>query len=79
MAIVKVCCINDECEQEFTIEDFEYHQEVECPHCNYWQEAPCPECEHNPCECTYCDGCKTLNGCSCDEQYEAYKDRERGL
>lgn len=23
---------------------------------------------------TYCPDCKTLNGCSCDEQYEAYKD-----
>lgn len=30
-----------------------------------------PEEEH-----TYCEDCKTVDGCSCDEQYQAWKDNE---
>lgn len=36
----------------------------------YWDEE-----EEND----YCPDCKTVNGCSCDEQYEVMREREWGL
>ena len=37
----------------------------------------CKECKKDPCECghEYCPDCKGIDSCSCDEQYQAYKER----
>jgi len=52
-------------------------EECGCDPCECEQEERCPNCDCVECCCTYCPDCKTLNGCSCDEQYEAWKDRQR--
>ena len=47
-------------------------------------EEVCDRCEQliSDCECpdesSWCSECKSY-GCSCDEQYEAYRDQQRGL
>ena len=41
--------------------------------CDDGCECECDDC--NKQEHSYCPECKTLDGCSCDEQYQAYKER----
>jgi hypothetical protein len=43
----------------------------------------CEDCgmeKYVDCTCdeerSYCPDCKTIDGCSCDEQYQAYKERD---
>lgn len=75
---------------KIVLTDAEYDKQMSLPD-NLWE---CPVCSNEAFwdddnyddhyyelaeEHTYCSDCKTTDGCSCDEQYEAMKDRERGL
>jgi hypothetical protein len=48
--------------------------------CTCEDEEDCEDCEVEGCECiehdTGCDRCKQDKGCSCDEQYRAWKERD---
>ena len=75
----------DQCQRNY---DAMMPEDEYCPVCGYEASVDCictgdecQECKKNPCICehTYCPDCKTVDGCSCDEQYEAYRDNERGL
>jgi len=42
-------------------------------------EDECEDCDDNSCDYCQdegCDRCKQDKGCSCDEQYEAWKERD---
>ena len=62
----------DRCQREYDARTPD--DPYECPDCGAMEgDEHDEDCSYF--ESSYCPDCKTVNGCSCDEQYQAYKER----